>query len=241
MEEIALNQHPRCGLHACFGPEFSLVYTANGIEDLCTVGLWVFECMWMCVSWENSYETGAQSLHLHPRHHLHRPFPACRLIPAPVLPPLPSHTYQPPAAVPLPESGSSSLDTVDRQQQLIHLSVSLSPFFSPVFLCFLKHSLGVFPRPTPTTLNYHLTSFPRVTCWWTALPRPPRLHSQGTFAQKSLVLYFSASQQSTPRVWFNFLNIRLWYSTDMLARSSTTPFPQFPLCPFSDGTDILFL
>lgn len=197
MEEIALNQHPRCGLHACFGPEFSLVYTANGIEDLCTVGLWVFECMWMCVSWENSYETGAQSLHLHPRHHLHRPFPACRLIPAPVLPPLPSHTYQPPAAVPLPESGSSSLDTVDRQQQLIHLSVSLSPFFFPVFLCFLKHSLGVFPRPTPTTLNYHLIISPgNMLMNGTSAPSAPSLSRHIRTKISGLVFFCLSAKHS---------------------------------------------
>lgn len=54
-------------------------------------------------------------------HHLHSPFPACRVIPAPALSPLPSHTYQAPAAVPFPESGSSPVDKVDEQKQLIHL------------------------------------------------------------------------------------------------------------------------
>lgn len=107
-----------------------------------------FVCMCVCGS---SYHTGAETHHLHPRHHLHSPFPACRVIPAPALPPLPSHTYQPPAAVPLPESGSSSLDTVDKQQQLIHLSLCVFPCCS--------HSLTVRSPSVSLSLLLFLMEF----------------------------------------------------------------------------------
>lgn len=125
----------------------------------------VFESV--CVCWANSYQTGAETLHLHPRHHLHRPFPAYRVIPAPSLPPLPSHTYQPPAAVPLPECGSSSLDTVDKQQQLVHLS--LFYLFSLLSLTLWQYSLR------HSIITYHLTSFPQVMRSWIVLPGPLRL------------------------------------------------------------------
>lgn len=132
------------------------LWTAKLCEHVC-----VFESVCVCERWANSHQTGAETLHLH------RPFPACRVIPAPALPPLPSHTYQPPAAVPLPESGSSSLDTMDKQQQLIHLTLYLSLalslffFFYYIFLCcFLqrfKYSLFI--------------SFPQVTCCWSGYLR----------------------------------------------------------------------
>lgn len=69
-----------------------------------------------------------------PRHYLHRLFPACRVIPAPALPPLPSHTYQSPAAVPLPESGPSSLENLRKRQQ---------PVLFAFFFLFLSHTLKV--------------------------------------------------------------------------------------------------
>lgn len=93
-------------------PSYSL---ADGNKNLWPVELCDHACLCLCVEQTAMYQTGAETLHLHPRRHLHRPFPACRVIPAPALPSLPLHTYQPPAAVPFPESGSSSLDTADKQ------------------------------------------------------------------------------------------------------------------------------
>lgn len=90
-----------------------------------------------------------------PRHPLHRLFPACRVIPAPALPPLPLHTYQSPTAVPLPESGSSSLENLEEQQQpvllalfILSLSLSLSLTISLPFHCY------------SVNWKIHLTSFP---------------------------------------------------------------------------------
>lgn len=141
--------------HACFGtsshpdltccvpPSHQTLGTRNYGPQTC-VAECAFVCMCVC---RTSYQTGAETRHLHPRHHLHSPFPACRVIPAPALPPLPSHTYQPPAAVPLPESGSSSLGTVDKQQQLIHLSLC-------VFPCL--HALSCFPSHLLSLLEFSL-------------------------------------------------------------------------------------
>lgn len=114
-----------------------------------------------------------------PLHHIHRPFPACRVIPAPALPPLPSRTYQPPAAVPLPESGSRTLDTVDKQQHLIHLPLcpSLS-LYKSVYFNFSSHIvspgnklLNLLPPGSLGLVSMHVCT-------------------------KSLLLHFSASHQS---------------------------------------------
>lgn len=115
----------------------SLVYSlADGNEKLWTAKL--CEHVYMLESVCSEQTAIRQELRpstSNPRHHLHRPFPACRVIPAPALPPLPSHTYQPPAAVPLPESGSRTLDTLDKQQQLIHLTLCLSlSLYNSVYL-----------------------------------------------------------------------------------------------------------
>lgn len=109
-------------------------------------GLWeqgTIECkaLWACLCVEQTaIRQEPRPSTSNPRHHLHKPFPACSVIPALALPPLPSNTYQPPAAVPLPESGSSSLDTVDKQQQLIYLTLSTSSFpsFLSLFVAFLQ-------------------------------------------------------------------------------------------------------
>lgn len=110
----------------------------------------------MCVNfymhWANSHQTGAETLHLQPPHHLHRLFPACRVIPAPVLPPLPSHTYQSPAAVPLPESGSSSLENLEERQQPVLLALFfLFSLTLTISLPFLWYSVN---------WKIHLISFP---------------------------------------------------------------------------------
>lgn len=127
----AANPPPTC----CVPPARKLMGTRTyGPASCATVSESFRVCVCVCLL-NMLNQTGAETLHLRPRHYLHRPFPACRVIPAPVLPPLPSHTYQPPAAVPLPETGSSSLDTADKQQPLIHPCLSLS-----LFLCFLELS-----------------------------------------------------------------------------------------------------
>lgn len=132
---------------ACFGTgSLRSFYTpcamgTSGISKPCEHASCVR--VYVCVCWANSHHTGAGVPSTsNPRHHLHRPFPACRVTPAPALPPLPSHTYQPPAAVPLPEAGSSSPHTADKRQTTAHpyhsQSVShwvlLSKFFSFPFL-----------------------------------------------------------------------------------------------------------
>lgn len=86
-----------------------------------------------------------------PRHHLHRLFPACRVIPAPALPPLPSHTYQSPAAVPLPESGLGSLENLEEQQQPVLLALFFLSLTLTISLLFLCYSVN---------WKIHLTSFP---------------------------------------------------------------------------------
>lgn len=134
------------------------LWTAKLCEHVC-----VFESVCVCECWANSHQTGAETLHLH------RPFPACRVIPAPALPPLPSHTYQPPAAVPLPESGSSSLDTMDKQQQLIHLTLYLSLALSLFFFFLLNFSLLL--SSLHTGVSSLFISFPQVTCCWSGYLR----------------------------------------------------------------------
>lgn len=133
-------------------------------------------CLNLCVHWANSSQTGAKTLHLH------RPFPACRVIPAPSLPALPSHTYQPLAAVPLPESGSSSLDSVDKQGQPVHLTLFIS-LFSNFLCCFLQ----IFSDCV--ILNFHFIS-PGNTLLNRVL-----LHVSRHIYTKSL-LYFSAFRLS---------------------------------------------
>lgn len=142
--------------HACFGtsshpdltccvpPSHQTLGTRNYGPQTC-VAECAFVCMCVC---RTSYQTGAETRHLHPRHHLHSPFPACRVIPAPALPPLPSHTYQPPAAVPLPESGSSSLDILWTSNNSSSISLCV---------CFhaSMHSLA-FPLTCFLFLNSHL-------------------------------------------------------------------------------------
>lgn len=108
-------------------------------------------CVHVCVCvLQTSYQTEADTLHLQSHHHLHKAFPVCRAIPAPVFPPLPSHTYQPSADVPFPESGSSPLDTLDKQKQLIHLTL---------FFCFLKLSLGALSIWQYHVKSHNLTYF----------------------------------------------------------------------------------
>lgn len=87
-----------------------------------------------------------------PRHHLNRLFPACRVIPAPVLPPLPSHTYQSPAAVPLPESGSGSLENLEERQQPVLLAL--------FFLFSLTLTISLPFHWYSVNWKIHLTSFP---------------------------------------------------------------------------------
>lgn len=157
------NQFPNCGcMHAHqhqSSRSLRLSHSlADGNENLCPAelceGEWASVCV--CVCWANSYQTGAETLHL--LHHLHRPFPACRVIPAPAFPPLPSHTYQPPAAVPLPELSSSSLDSMDKRKQLIRLSLSLS-FCVCLFLAFFL-KLSKYSVARSVILTPHLISFP---------------------------------------------------------------------------------
>lgn len=165
------------------------LWTAKLCEHVC-----VFESVCVCERWANSHQTGAETLHLH------RPFPACRVIPAPALPPLPSHTYQPPAAVPLPESGSSSLDTMDKQQQLIHLTLYLSLALSLFFFFLLHFSLLL--SSTLQVFTFHLIS-PGNMLLKRVSPGSLRPQSQGTFAQNLSSCNFLPF--SAPRVLFNFL------------------------------------
>lgn len=172
--------------------------------------------------WANSHQTGAGTLHLHPRHHLHRPFPACGVIPAPALPTLPSHTYQPPAAVPLPGLGS-----VDKQQQLIHLPhyfLSLLYVFDSWFLVFLN--LSYFNTPS-SIISKHVAEL--------CFDSISESH-QDTFAlNHCFSINFSQSVILLP------LPIIKGYIKRSLAGFTTTPIPKFPWYPCSDGTDILFL
>lgn len=125
-----------------------------------------------------------------PCHHLHRPFPACRVIPAPALPPLPSHTYQSPAAVPLPDSGSSSLENLEEQQQPVLLPLfSLSHFAQILYHFFAVLSFERF-------ISRH---FPQITTC--------RIASFSVTVSKHIVTGIHSCvflPFSTPRVPFNF-------------------------------------